>query len=298
MVEENSILLIVNPVAGKGQTSFSLFRIMSELCSEGRAVTTYMTDGPGKAFSLAREHGPDFGTLVCVGGDGTLSEIIGGLMQIPQEKRPYIGYIPMGTANDMAATLKLSKTPSEAARCILEGKPRDLDVGRLCDKYFGYVAAFGAFTEVSYTTPQDTKRAFGHFAYLLEGMASLTRIKYYHSKIEYDNGVLEGDYVFGAVTNSTSIAGLVRLDPSDVGLSDGLFEVILVKNPRRLGDLSRIFNGVLTNNYDNENVIFLHTKNIRFTFDNPVAWTCDGESGGSFTVADAENLNRAVKIIV
>ncbi len=297
-MDDSSILLIVNPVAGKGQTGASLFSVMSVLCSEGRAVTTYMTDGRGKAFSLARAHGGDFGTLVCVGGDGTLSEVIGGLMHIPEGKRPNIGYIPMGTANDMAATLKLSKSPSAAARCVVTGKPRTIDVGRLGDKYFGYVAAFGAFTEVSYSTPQDTKRALGHLAYILEGMASLPRIKYYRAKVEYDGGVLEGDFVFGAVTNSTSVAGLVKLDPSDVGLSDGLFEVILVKNPTRLGDLSSIFNGVLTSNFDNDNVLFLHTKKIRFTFDHPVAWTRDGESGGAFTVADAENLSRAIRVII
>lgn len=299
---ENSsrpLLLIVNPVSGKGQAGNSLSCILSELCRSGRAVTTYMTGGPGDAARFAQEHGPEFETLVCVGGDGTLSEVISGLMCVPQDRRPTIGYIPMGTANDVATTLNLPKAPAAAARLVLTGKPRHLDVGRLSDgRYFSYIAAFGAFTEVSYSTPQDTKRTLGHLAYVLEGMSSLPRIMPYHVKVEYDGGELEDDFVFGGVTNSTSVAGLVKLDPADVGLCDGLFEVILVKNPTSLADFSGIFSGVVAQHYDNETFTFLHTKKIRFSFDREIPWTRDGEAGGTFSSVEAENIKHAINIIV
>lgn len=290
-----NIMLIINPVSGKGQARASMFNIMSVLCGDGRAVTVFMTGKQGDAEEFAREKASEFDMVVCIGGDGTLSEVFSGLMKV--QSPPPVGYIPTGTANDMAATLKLSRNATKAAQAIINGKPHPVDVGKFGDSYFAYIAAFGAFTEVSYTTPQESKRALGHLAYVLEGMASLTRIASYHAVVEYDSGSVEGDFVFGGVTNSTSVAGLVRLNPTDVGLSDGEFEVILIKNPRNIGEMNSIVTSVLSQNYDPEYVTFLHTKKIKFFFDRPVAWTRDGESGGMFTVAEAENCCQALQII-
>lgn len=291
-----SLMLIINPVSGKGQAKTAMFDILSVFSESDYAVTVFMTGKKGDAEEMARDESGKFDVVVCVGGDGTLSEVMSGLMQA--EAPPPLGYIPMGTANDVAATLKLSKNPRAAAQAIVEGTPTPMDVGMLADKYFSYIAAFGAFTEVSYSTPQETKKVIGHLAYILEGMASLPRITSYHAAIEYDDGLLEGDFVFGGVTNSTSVAGLIKIASDDVALNDGLFEVLLIKNPQNITDMNGIITSILSHNYDPEYVLFLHTKRIHFTFDEEVAWTRDGESGGSYSEVTAENCHCALQVIL
>lgn len=293
---QKKVMLIVNPNSGKGAIKTALFDIISTFSNAGYTVTTYITSGAGDASRFAREYGKDYDIVACSGGDGTLSDVMGGLVTV--DDPPPIGYIPMGTANDVATTFGLSRTPKIAAQRIVDGTPTPLDVGRFEDKYFSYIYAFGAFTEVSYSTPQERKRLLGHFAYVLEGMASLSNITSYHAVIEHDGGTEEGNYIFGAVTNSTSVAGLVKLDPLDVSLSDGFFEVLLIKSPKNLSALSTIINNVLKQSYDPDYVTFLHTKKIKFTFDEPVSWTRDGEDGGKFLTAHAENIRKAVKLII
>lgn len=293
---QKKVMLIVNPNSGKGAIKTALFDIISTFSNVGYTVTTYITSGAGDASRFAREYGKDYDIVACSGGDGTLSDVMGGLVTV--DDPPPIGYIPMGTANDVATTFGLSRTPKIAAQRIVDGTPTPLDVGRFEDKYFSYIYAFGAFTEVSYSTPQERKRLLGHFAYVLEGMASLSNITSYHAMIEHDGGTEEGNYIFGAVTNSTSVAGLVKLDPLDVSLSDGFFEVLLIKSPKNLSALSTIINNVLKQSYDPDYVTFLHTKKIKFTFDEPVSWTRDGEDGGKFLTAHAENIRKAVKLII
>ncbi len=291
-----NLLLIANPTAGKGQVRSSLFEVISVFTENGYAPTVYLTEKKGDAEQFARDLSPKFDMVVCIGGDGTLSETINGLMLA--DNPPPLGYIPMGTVNDFARTLKLHKNPLKAARAIATGTPTMIDVGYIGDKYFSYISAFGAFTEVSYSTPQDSKNAFGHLAYILEGMTLLTKITPCFATIEYDDGVLEGDFVFGAVLNSTSIAGLIKLPDDEIALNDGLFEIMLIKNPQNITDLSTIVNGIRLRNYDADKVILLHTKNIKFTFDRPVSWTRDGESGGSYTEIAATNCHCALNIIV
>lgn len=293
---KKNLMLIVNPVSGKGQAKTALFDILSVFSENEYAVTVFMTEKKGDAEEMAREESEKYDVVVCIGGDGTLSEVMSGLMQA--KAPPPLGYIPMGTANDVATTLKLSKNPRAAAQAVVDGKPIPMDVGKLSDKYFSYIAAFGAFTEVSYSTPQETKKVIGHLAYILEGMASLPRITSYHAVVEYDEGTVEGDFVFGGVTNSTSVAGLIKLASDDVALSDGLFEVLLIKNPQKIADMNRIITSILSHNYDPEYVLFLHTKKIKFTFDKSVAWTRDGESGGEYTEVMAENCHCALQVIV
>jgi len=205
----------------------------------------------------------------------------------------------MGTANDVAATLGLSRDPVQAARTIVNGHPIDLDVGSFGgDGFFTYVAAFGAFTEVSYETPQESKQALGHLAYVLEGMSRLPYITPYRTRVEYDGGVIEEDLVFGGVTNATSVAGLVKLDASAVELGDGLFEVLLVKQPANLIQMSEIFNGLKNMQYSSQSVTVLHCKSVRFSFDAPVAWTRDGESGGRYRDIRFVNHQGAVRMLV
>jgi len=293
---KKKLMFIINPNSGKGAIKTAIFDILSVFSAAGYAVTTYITQKGGDACDFAKLYAKDYDVVVCSGGDGTLSEVISGLVTV--ENAPHLGYIPMGTANDVASTFKLSRNPKTAAERIVNGTPTPMDIGRFEDHYFSYISAFGAFTEVSYSTPQEKKKLLGHFAYILEGMASLPSISAQHAVVEYDEGIIEGDFIFGAVTNSTSVAGLVKLSPENVCLNDGYFEVLLIKYPKKITDLGSIINNVLRQSYDPEHVHFLHTKKIKFTFDKPVAWTRDGEDGGKYQTASAENIFNAINLII
>ena len=290
-----NLMLIVNPYSGRGLSKTALGTIVSQLCGGGCIVTVYYVGekDPGTiAYEFAKYHQ----IAVCVGGDGTLSAVISGLLRsgvpIP------VGYIPAGTANDIAATLALPKEPSEAVRTILEGKPQPLDIGLFDGRYFTYIAAFGAFTGASYSTPQSAKRALGHFAYILGGLADVFSIKSRRTIVEYDGGVIEGDFIFGGVINSTSVAGLIKLDPKHVDLADGMFEVILVKQPIGPTDLLDTLTSIATKSYQGDNVLMFHSSSAIFTFDEDVAWTVDGEDGGSHREVEITNCREAIRVIV
>lgn len=290
-------MLIINPVAGKGGLRSGLSEVLEAFYKGGCLPTIYFTTGKGDATKLVKEDGPNYDLVVCAGGDGTLSEVVSGLVTL--KTPPLLGYIPIGTANDVATTLNLSKNPVKAAQNIVTGRPIPLDVGKFGDDaYFTYIAAFGAFTDVSYETPQESKQTLGHLAYILEGMSRLTKLTHHRCTVEYDDGVIQDDLVFGAVTNSTSVAGLLRLDGNVVELGDGLFEVILIRNPKSVLDMNSIVADILSRNYRGEKFTLLHSRKIRFTFDEPVAWTRDGESGGLHHNVCLENLQTAIRILV
>lgn len=293
---DKHFMLIVNPVAGKNQAKGALCSLLAEFSKYGYVATVYMTTAHGDATKYAKEHGNKFGLVVCMGGDGTLSEVINGLMEL--DERPRLGYIPMGTTNDLASCLKLTKDVKTSVQKIVYGNTMPLDIGEFDGKYFAYVAAFGAFTEVSYITPQDTKQALGRIAYILEGMSHLSKITPIHARVEYDDGEVDGNFIFGAVTNSTRVAGIVKLDPSTVLLHDGIFEVLLIRNPGNIAQLNSIISKILTQKYDDESIVYLHSKKITFTFDNDVAWTLDGENGGKYSQITANNLKHSINIIV
>lgn len=290
------MMLLINPVAGRGGFKDGLGDVLEIFNNSGYLPTVYMTTGPGDAVEKVREKACRYDIIVCMGGDGTLSEVVSGIMCCADP--PPLGYIPMGTANDVASTLSLPKNPAKAAKRIVDGSPMPFDVGAFgSDGYFAYIAAFGAFTEVSYETNQEIKHSLGHMAYVLEGMRQLPRISYYKTTVEYDDGLIEDDIVFGAVANSTSIAG-IKLDSNVVELGDGLFEVILIKNPRNLGELNGIIGDILSRNYQSQNVSVLHSKSVRFAFDFPVAWTRDGENGGLHREILLENHHKAIRFQV
>lgn len=290
-----NLMLIVNPYAGRGLSKHALGVIVSLFCGEGCAVTVYSTECGSPEF-YAREYGGRYDLVVCVGGDGTLSGVTSGLMQL--DDPPPFGFIPSGTANDMASTLALSRDPRTAVISVLKGSPIPLDIGRFNDAYFTYIAAFGAFTGVSYKTSQAAKRALGHFAYVIDGLYNMPAIRPQHAVITYDDGIIEGDFIFGGVTNSTSIAGLVKLSKKDVDLGDGLFEVLLVKNPVNATELTDIITSILNHTYHSGNVLLLHTRKVKFSFDEEVSWTKDGEDGGRHREIEIENCRHALRVIV
>lgn len=290
------LMLLINPNAGRGSYRFGLGEVLHTFHQAGYRSTLYFTDARGDAARLAARDAENYDLVVCIGGDGTLSETVNGLMQC--SRRPPVGYIPMGTTNDVARTLAISSTPAYAARTAVHGRRRPLDIGRYNNgDYFTYVAAFGAFTEVSYETPQSQKQALGRLAYILSGMAALGRLSHRRARVEWDGGIVEDDFIFGCVTNSRSIAGLVKLkDVTDEALADGQFEIILVRKPADALQLGAIVTDVLASNFSGENVILLRSKKVRFLFNEPTAWTRDGEAGGEHTDIFFENIPSAIQI--
>ena len=279
------LLFIVNPRAGKTKSSAPLFDAVAALSSAGYLVRVFVTKAGGDARRVAAEWGPDYDTVVCAGGDGTLNETISGLMTLPQ--RPLLGYLPNGSTNDFAASLHLSSDPRLAA----------LDIGRHNDRYFAYVASFGAFTRSSYSASQAAKNALGHFAYILEGLGDLDSLRPYSCRIEADGEVFEGDFIFGAVCNCTSMGGLVKLDPNRVKMDDGRFELLLLRMPKSALDLQNLITAMTRMQYDYPGVIFRHVQHVTLTTQTHIPWSLDGEYAPSAARVDIENLPGAVSLL-
>jgi len=291
------LMLIINPAAGKGGFRQNLADALQILDNGGYRTTLFFTKGPKDATALASKHAHDFDVVACIGGDGTLSEVMSGLAQI--DNPPPLGYIPMGTANDIATTLAIPKNDIVgAAKRIMEGNPHPYDLGGFGnDGHFGYIAAFGAFTEVSYSTPQSQKKVLGHLAYVLQGTALLPKIETVQAKVEYDGGVFEGRLVYGSMTNSTSVAGVIRLKEDLVSLGDGMSELVLIKDPGSIEGIGEILTSVLTQQYNSNNLLIVHTKHAKFSFEKPVAWTRDGEAGGEHTELELCNYHAPIQMI-
>ena len=291
------LMLIVNPAAGRGGFKLFFGEAMQLLSKGGLQPNLFFTAGRGDAIRFARDFGAEHDVVACVGGDGTLSEVLTGLMQLPAP--PPVGYFPMGTANDIATTLGLPKNDMlEAAKQLLNGEQHPFDVGGFGDHdYFAYIAAFGAFTEVSYTTPQDQKRALGHLAYVLQGAAQLGKIESIPTRVEYDDGTFEGELVYGSMSNSTSVAGIVHLREEMVSLGDGMSELVLIKDPGTIDAYGELAASVLSRRFDSSKLLILHTRKAKFYFDRPVAWTRDGEDGGKHRVVELCNHHAPVQLI-
>ena len=291
-------MLIVNPAAGSSAYKDGFAEALYELDRSGYRVTPYFTAKRGDATKFAAAYAANYECVACIGGDGTLSEVISGLMHIEEEKRPPVGYFAMGTANDVATTLDIPKNNClKAAKKMIGGKPHPYDVGGFGKDYFAYIAAFGAFTEVSYETPQDMKKAWGHLAYVLQGAASIQNIETVHAVVEYDEGTVEGDFIYGSMSNSTSVAGIVKLPEEMVSLGDGMSELVLVRNPGDAFKFAELINSVLSRTFDSDYMSILHTTKAKFIFDKPVAWTRDGEAGGEVTEIEVRNYAHPIQLI-
>lgn len=291
------LMLIVNPAAGKGSYKINFGEALNILDRGGYRTTVFFTSAPTEATDFVAKYARDYDTVACIGGDGTLSEVMAGLMMV--ESPPPLGYIPMGTANDVATTLSLPKNDTVgAAKRILEGTPHPYDVGGFGkNRYFAYIAAFGAFTEASYATPQSQKKALGHLAYVLQGAASLTKLEAIRARIEYDGGVVEDRFLYGSMSNSTSLAGMLRLPQKLVGLGDGMSELFLVKYPETVEGLADIAASMLSQRYDSSYISFIQTSRARISFEKEVAWTRDGEDGGKWTEVELSNYGQALRFI-
>lgn len=295
---QGRLLWIVNPHAGKAAVRQHALACIDCFVREGWDVTVYTTQQAKDARRVARERAAEFDRIVCAGGDGTLGEVVSGVMDAGVSVP--LGYIPAGTTNDFAASLGLSRTPAEAAVAAAGDCLTTLDIGQFGEAYFAYVAAFGLFTDVSYTTPQVSKNMLGRFAYLLEGIKSLSQIREYQLRAEAPSGAVEGAFLFGMVSNSTSVGGFKGL-PVVAGaqMDDGLFEVVLVRRTTSLLDLQTALNDFLSSG-DSDSGVIVHFKApwVRITCGEEIAWTLDGEFGGSVTEVQIKNLHRAITVAV
>ena len=290
------MLFVMNPYAGTRRANRYLADIISLFNRADYDVLTYMTTGPGDGARIVEEKAADMDLVVCCGGDGTFNEAITGLLRggynVP------VGYIPAGSTNDFAASLKLPTNVLQAARAIVEGTVHQYDVGQFAGRYFSYVASFGAFTKASYSTPQNVKNALGHMAYLLEGTKELSQLKAEHVRIELDDGtVIEDEFLFGAISNSTSLAGIVTLDPKRVDMSDGKFELLLVRAPRSMAEISECIMALYEQKYDCSMIRFLPESRVKVIADPSMAWTLDGEKEEGHAQVEISNLHHAISLI-
>ena len=294
---KKKVLFIVNPKSGTGSIRSKLLDIVDIFVKAGFDLTLYISQSAGDARAKAKEVEGRYELVICSGGDGTLDEVISGMMEC--EKRSAIGYIPCGSTNDFAHSLKIPTSMTKAAEHIAAWKEFPCDIGRFNDDYFVYIAAFGLFTDVSYETSQDVKNVLGHLAYILEGMKKLTEIKSYPMKVESEEMTVEGNFLFGMVTNSTSVGGFRNITGKHVHLDDGVFEVTLIKTPQNILELNEIIQAVIAGKSENNKYFYqFRSSHVKFTSESPVAWTQDGEFGGYHEVVDVKNDKQALSLLV
>jgi len=292
------MLFVLNPLSGKGTIKNHILYIVDIFTKSGWDVTIHPTQNKNDAIEYVRSNGAGYDMLVISGGDGTLNEGICGLMSIEREKRPTLGYIPTGTTNDFASNMHISKNAKKAAHDIMKGYQFKCDIGLFNKKNFIYVAAFGAFTNVAYETPQQNKNVLGHAAYVLEGAKSLVNLKPVSMTVLYDGGLIEGEYIYGMVSNTNYLGGVKAEKAFKAQLNDGLFEVILVKNPKNVIETQDILSRLVRQDLSSDAFVVLKTDKIKFISERPVQWTLDGEFGGTVTEASVTNEKQAITDIL
>ncbi len=290
------MLYVLNPLSGKGTVKNHILNIVNIFTKDGWDVTVHPTQDKNDAFEYVRDNGAMYNLLVISGGDGTLNEGICGLMTIDRDRRPALGYIPTGTTNDFASNMRISKNIKKAAQDIMKGYPFKCDIGLFNKKNFIYVAAFGAFTNVAYETPQQNKNVLGHAAYVLEGAKSLINLKPVSMKVLYDDALIQGEYIYGMVSNTNYLGGVKAEKAFKAQLNDGLFEVILVKNPKNVIETQDILSRLVRQDLSSDAFIVFRADKIKFISDKPVQWTLDGEFGGAVTEACVTNEKQAITL--
>ena len=291
------LLFVYNPHSGKALIKNKLMEIIDIFTRNGYEVTAYPTQHALDGYDKVCDADGKYDVIVCSGGDGTLNEVISAAVR-HRISKPVIGYIPAGSTNDFANTLQIPKNMVKAAIQVATGVPFTCDLGKMNGRYFNYIAAFGVFTDVSYNTPQNMKNLLGHQAYILESLKSLSKIKAYHLNV-YCNGLtLKGSYIYGGVSNSDYVAGIKGVAGPDVSLNDGLFEVILVKEPTNALELQQIVAGVFSKNQESPMVERFKTNRIVIESEQEIAWTVDGENGDSHQRVEIVVARNAVNIIV
>ena len=289
-------LVILNPRAGRMQAGRRLGELLPLLESDGVIAELLETKAAGEARAAVASRAGEFRRVVCIGGDGTLNEVLSGMLEAGQNVP--IGYIAAGSTNDFAASHGISRDILQAARDIAGGVPTPIDVGMFNGRCFAYTASFGAFTRASYAAPQAVKNAVGHLAYIFEGIRDLANIRPYAVTVEADGEVRSGEFIFGMAGNSTSMGGVLRLDPRQIDLHDGKFEVMLVRKPQHIGQLIAAAVALQSQNYDNELLCFFKAAHLRISAPGDMDWTLDGEFQPGAENIDIQNLHNAVRLIL
>jgi len=289
------MLLVVNPCAGQKKAKKHLAEIISIFNRAGYVVITYITAAQGEGEKAVMRYASEVDMVVCCGGDGTFNETVSGLLK---NKTPLpIGYIPAGSTNDFAASIQLSSDVLQAAKDIVEGEVMHLDVGRFGERYFAYVASFGAFTKTSYATPQSMKNILGHAAYLLSGIQEISQLKPHHLRFELSDGmVIEDDFIFGAISNTTSVGGILTLSPERVDLHDGKFELLLIRTPKDIFELQKCVQAFKQQTYDCDMITFVNTDKVRVIAPKNMNWTLDGEMETGHEEIDVECLHHQIHV--
>ena len=292
-----NLLLIINPCAGQKKAKKLLVEIIDILNRAGFEVITYITSGPGDAENACIRYADQVSRIVCCGGDGTFNETVSGVLK--SGKNIPIGYIPAGSTNDFASSLHLSNDILQATRDIVDGQPKHLDIGSFGNRYFSYVASFGAFTRTSYTTPQSLKNALGHTAYVLNGIQELSQIRSHPLRFTLSDGsIIEGRFLFGAISNSTSLGGVLTLTPDRVDMADGKLELLLIRAPKDLFELGECVRALQQRTYNCEMITFLSTDSVSISAPEDLCWTIDGEQESGHTQTSVSCLHHAVQVII
>ncbi len=291
------MLFVFNPNSGKGLIKRKLYEVVDIFTKGGYFVSVYPTQAPLDGYNYIVNMQEDYDIIVCSGGDGTLNEVIRAIRQ--KKTNIPVGYIPSGSTNDFGASVGIHKTISYAARQIIDGEPQYIDVGRFNDTMFNYVAAFGAFTDVSYATSQELKNLMGHSAYVVEAIKRLTTLKSYKLSMECDGEIIKDEFIYGMISNSNCVAGIKGMTGKNVKMNDGLLEVTFVKNPKNPIMLEQLMSGLIMQNLCDKKDICItrKIKRMEITSKDDICWTLDGEYGGSARKVKIEVVHDAFRLV-
>ena len=290
------MLFVYNPNSGMGLLKPKLSDVIDTFVKGGYEVTVYPTQRSQDAVRKVSEYKEEYDLVTCSGGDGTLDEVVTGMMM--RENKTPIGYIPAGTTNDFASSLHISKNMLEAADTIVTGTPFSFDIGQFNDDYFVYIAAFGIFTDVSYETKQSMKNVLGHLAYILEGTKRIFNIPSYRIKVTHDGETIEDEFIYGMVTNSRSVGGFKGITGKNVVFDDGKFEVTLFKTPRNPMELNEILGALALRKINPKRMYSFKTNEVHFETEEEIPWTLDGEFGGVHEEVVVKDCQKALEIMV
>lgn len=290
------VLLIVNPKSGDGIAVRWVADMVSMLSKKYDFVTVYFSKKQGDILNIASEYSGEYEAMVVVGGDGSLNEAIGGILLSGTDID--LGYVPTGTVNDFATSHGIPKNIKMALEKIAGGEPKKCDVGSLNGRFFSYVAAFGAFTDVAYLTSQKSKETFGKIAYVAEAATRILKLKPIKMTYELDGERISGEYIYGMASNSKTIGGIVFYGSEDEEfLRDGELEITLVKYPFSSSELYAALVGLINPSANTKQVVKFRASSIKFEFEEETAFTVDGEFGGSFSSVDIKNIEGALSLI-
>ena len=299
MTDKKKALVLINKTAGTGRASTDTFGIISALAQEGYEPIVYPII-PGTEFSsdtLLAQYDGQIDRVLCCGGDGTLNHVVSAMMDM--KEKPLLSYVPAGSTNDFAKGLGIPAGKDRAIKLAVHGKPYAYDVGRMNDRYFNYVAAFGAFSKVSYATDQELKNVFGYAAYVISAISELPQNIGYntHMKVDADGISEEGDYIFGSISNSASVGGMNLFGDTDIQQDDGQMELMLIKAPKNIAEFNLILSALATREAGSP---FITSKQVRwanFISSDEVEWTLDGEFGGAYKETKIEVMHKAITIV-